>query len=220
MGAQSQALSGARQHRRARFWDRIAQRYSRQPIKDMAAYERKLDHVLQRLKRKDSVLEIGCGTGSTALIVARGVGRITATDYSGAMIDIANGKLDADDPGNLRFLQADADEVHGRNQFDAVMVFNLLHLIEEPASVLASVHAQLKPGGLMLTKTPCLGELGLPIRLIVRIMNLLGLAPDVTYFSIHEHMEAIESAGFEIETQVCFDAAQRSPFVVARKPAD
>ncbi|MEL6287025.1 MAG: class I SAM-dependent methyltransferase, partial [Pseudomonadota bacterium] len=38
------------------------------------------------------VLELGCGTGSTALLLAPSVAQITGTDISGEMVRIANGK--------------------------------------------------------------------------------------------------------------------------------
>ncbi len=199
------------------FWDRAAASYARQPIKDPVAYERKLEHVLQNLHPTDTVLEVGCGTGSTALMIARGVAAVTATDISGAMIDIARSKLATDDPGNLRFLQADACEILDQAKFDAVMAFSLLHLVDEPAAVLASIHTQLAHGGLLFIKTPCLRELHLPMRLLVRTMSLLGIAPRLSFFSIAEHAMIIERAGFVIEDQVCLDVGKRSPFVVARK---
>lgn len=64
-----------------RFWDRMAPRYARQPIKEPDAYEMKLEQVLQRLLPTDNVLEVGCGTGSTALVIARGVASVTMSAH-------------------------------------------------------------------------------------------------------------------------------------------
>ena len=82
------------QHRPAQpFWDRIAPKYARKPVKDPAAYEDKLSRVRAALRPTDCILEIGCGTGSTALRLAPGVTHITATDASRGMIGIAQSKL-------------------------------------------------------------------------------------------------------------------------------
>ena len=72
-----------------KFWDRIAKRYSKQPIADEAAYQKKLE-VTRRYFRPDmEVLEFGCGTGSTAIIQAPYVKHIHAIDISSKMIEIA-----------------------------------------------------------------------------------------------------------------------------------
>ena len=66
----------------APFWDKIAPRYAKKPVADPAAYEEKLARVRALLRAEDRVLEIGCGTGSTALRLASRVAEITATDIS------------------------------------------------------------------------------------------------------------------------------------------
>src|SRR5690606_31668869 len=73
----------------ARFWDRAARKYARDPIKDMIGYERTLDRTVQLLRASDVVLELGCGTGTTALKLAPHVARIVAADVSQEMIAIA-----------------------------------------------------------------------------------------------------------------------------------
>lgn len=59
----------------ARFWDRIARKYASDPIKDTAGYERTLARTRELLTHTDTVLEIGCGTGTTALKLAPSVQR-------------------------------------------------------------------------------------------------------------------------------------------------
>lgn len=76
----------------ARFWDRAARKYAARPIAAPAEYERTLDRTRALLKSSDHVLELGCGTGTTALRLADGVERYLATDISPEMIAIANQK--------------------------------------------------------------------------------------------------------------------------------
>ena len=68
------------------FWNRIARRYARQPVADQAAYEHKLAVTQGYLRPEMELVEIGCGTGSTALVHAPRVRHITAFDGSSAMI--------------------------------------------------------------------------------------------------------------------------------------
>ena len=51
---------------KALFWDRMARKYAADPIADPAGYEHTLHRVQGLLNAGDRVLELGCGTGSTA----------------------------------------------------------------------------------------------------------------------------------------------------------
>ena len=70
----------------ARFWDKIAERYSKRPIADEAAYQKKLQVTREYLRPDMEVLEFGCGTGSTAITHAPCVKHIHAIDISPKMI--------------------------------------------------------------------------------------------------------------------------------------
>jgi len=201
------------------FWDRIAPKYARKPVDDPGAYEEKLALVASLLRAKDRVLEIGCGTGTTALHFAPGVSHYTATDSSRAMVDIANGKLGPKAPANVTFLQADATEKVVGGPFDAICAFSLLHLVEDVSQVLAAVRAQLKPGGLFLSKTVCVKEAALPIRLLIPSLTALRIAPRVTPLSRAELVRHVADAGFEVERTMHFGRKSIGPVIVARKAA-
>ena len=76
----------------ARFWDRTSRKYAASAILDRAGYERTLDRTRALLGSGDRVLELGCGTGTTALLLADDVQHYLATDISAGMIAIANEK--------------------------------------------------------------------------------------------------------------------------------
>ena len=147
--------------RHVRFWDRIADRYAARPIKDLAAYEAMLADAAGRLSPTDRVLEIGCGTGSTAIRLAPHVAEWTATDFSPEMLRIARAKPA---PENLRFVLADAGSAFDGGPFDAICAFQVLHLVDDLPGTLAGIHAKLKPGGLMIAKTWCFADMGLKLR--------------------------------------------------------
>lgn len=206
------------------FWDSIAPKYARKPIADLAAYEQKLQRVGALLRRSDRVLEIGCGTGSTALRLANGVASVTATDVSRAMIDIARAKLrpdapTSDAPNNVTFLRADAREVIEAHPFDAVCAFSLLHLLSDLPAVLARVRMQLRPGGLFISKTVCLKDGSVLLRAAIPALHALGLAPKVTRLGTDELASQIEAAGFQIEEISHFGSSRLNPFIVARRTA-
>jgi SAM-dependent methyltransferase len=76
----------------ARFWDRSSRKYAIGAIADQAGYERTLDRTRALLGPGDKVLELGRGTGTTALRLAGDVQNYLATDISAGMIAIANEK--------------------------------------------------------------------------------------------------------------------------------
>lgn len=204
----------------AGFWDRSARKYATDPIKDMLGYERTLDRISHWVDSSDTVLEIGCGTGSTALRLAPYVSRVIATDVSSEMIAIAREKATARTCRNVEFSVATVERApRSDGAYDAVLAFNLLHLIADRPSALAHVHRLLRPGGLFVSKTPCLSEMNPLIRFAVPVMRLVGKAPYVSFFSATELEADIADAGFEIIERGRHGSEPKDArlFIVARK---
>ncbi|WP_200898716.1 class I SAM-dependent methyltransferase [Candidatus Rhodobacter oscarellae] len=202
----------------AKFWDRLARKYAASPIKNMTAYEATLARVQARLGADDNVLEMGCGTGTTALRLAGGVAHYTGTDLSSGMIDVAREKLAESWLPNVTFTVAPAVETRfERASYDAVLSFNLLHLLEDVPAALSRAHDLLKPGGLLITKTPCLAQMGLHVRMMVPVMRFFGKAPYVGFFNAAELSLMIERAGFALEESRSFEGAPNALYVVARR---
>jgi ubiquinone/menaquinone biosynthesis C-methylase UbiE len=206
----------------ARFWDRIARKYAADPIKDMDGYRRTLDRTRHYLHSTDVVLELGCGTGTTALSLAPHVSRMVASDLSGEMIAIAREKATAQACHNAEFAVATPDRAPWPDSsFDAVLAFNLWHLVADRASALAQVRRLLKPDGLLVSKTPCLAEMNPLIRLAVPVMRLVGKAPYVSFFSAAALECEIAGAGFAIIERARHGSQRKDAriFIVARKTA-
>ena len=196
----------------ASFWDRVAEKYAARPVKDQAAYEQTLTRVRAHLQPTDRVLEIGCGTGSTALTLADEVAEMHATDISAKMIEIARAKPQQ---APVTFRQGLIEDETG--PYDVVMAFNLLHLLEDPLEAVRMAHALLPPGGRFITKTVCLGDKGVWLRLMIGAMRAVGYAPYVAYLKAVELEEIIRDPGFDIVETGTFPASPPSRFIVARK---
>ena len=196
----------------ADFWNGVAEKYARAPIGDMAAYDYTLSRSRSYLGARDRVLELGCGTGSTALLLAPDVGRITGTDVAAEMIRIARRKVAAQGAGNVEFEVAAADRLPD-GPFDAVLAYNLLHLLRDPVAVIGLIHGALRPGGVFISKTVCLAEPGQgPLRwvfpVLIPALQAIVKAPFVHRWDVATLERMVTDAGFEIVEAGNFPARQ------------
>jgi len=223
------AHAGGSAARKARFWDRIAVKYAADPIADMAGYEATLRRVRGLLSADQDVLEIGCGTGTTALRLAPFTRRLMATDVSAGMIAIAREKLAAESVPQLSFDVADADAdadadaaVAGQGEYDVVLAFNLLHLVTDLDRALELAMRALRPGGLLISKTVCISEMNPLIPyLALPLMRAIGKAPHVLCFDADALRSAIARQGMDIVSVERHGTRGKDirVFIVARKPA-
>ncbi len=201
----------------SRFWDRIAERYARRPVADEAAYQRKLEVTRGYLRPEMEVLEFGCGTGSTALVHAPRVKRILAIDISAKMIEIARGKAAAAGIENVAFERATIEGFSApEGRFDAVLGLSILHLLDDRAAVIAKVHRMLKPGGVFVSNTACLGNTMKWFKLVGPLGAALGLIPKVAVFTVKELEDSLTAAGFEIDHR-WQPVKGKAVFIVAKK---
>jgi len=199
----------------AAFWDRIAPRYAKRPIANLPAYEATLARVKSYLKPADRVLELGCGTGSTALILAPGVAAYTGADISAEMVRIGRGKAEAAGQSQPEFVQAGVDaEAFRGSAFDVVLAFNLFHLVPGADVGLGEVARLVPSGGLFISKTPCLSGKWY-LRPVIGILQSIGMAPPVRFLSPNDWERRIEAARFDILETGYYPSPSR--FVVARK---
>ena len=217
------ATANASAARKSVFWDRIARKYAADPIADLAGNEATLQRVQALLSVDHEVLEIGCGTGSTALRLAPGTRRLMATDVSIGMIAIAREKLAVQPIPQLSFSVADADATaFGEGAYDAVLAFSLLHLVDNLDRAIGVAVHSLKPGGLFISKTPCLSEMNLFVtRLALPLMRAIGKAPHLLCFDGDRLQSAMAHQGLEILSVERHGTRGKDirVFIVARKPA-
>ena len=205
--------------RSARFWDRIADRYARMPVADDAAYQRKLDITRQYLRPHMAVLEFGCGTGSTALAHAPYVRSILATDISARMLEIARAKAEARRVANVTFRRTGIDDLEAAPEsFDAILGMSILHLLEDRDAAIAKVYGLLRPGGVFVSSTACLGDFMRWFGLVAPVGRALGLLPQVTVFTEKDLVAGLTAQGFRIAEQ-WRPGPKQAVFIVATKPA-
>ncbi|MEM1300630.1 MAG: class I SAM-dependent methyltransferase [Pseudomonadota bacterium] len=203
----------------AAFWDKTARKYAARPVSNVPNYEDTLTRARAYLHPQDKALEIGCGTGTTALKLAGNVGHLVGTDISPEMIAIGREKLADGGPGNVTFEVADVMDLPSTDDgYDAVLAFNVLHLIEDLPGAVSAIRDRLKPGGVMISKSVGVGEANWFLRnLMLPALTLLGKAPFVHVMRAKDFDGIIAGAGFEVLETHTYQGMAPTRLIIARK---
>lgn len=198
------------------FWDNIAKKYVKSPIKDEATYQKKLAITQEYLNSDSQLLEFGCGSGGTAIFHAPHVKHIVATDISSKMIEFAEQKVIEAGVENISFQQGTLDDIDVQDEsFDAVLGLNMLHLLTDVDGAINKVHRLLKINGVFVSSTALIEEVNIFFRWLITAMQFFGLAPYVNCFSRKKLIAKLTGAGFNIERE--WRASHESVFIVAKK---
>jgi S-adenosylmethionine-dependent methyltransferase len=100
-------------------------------------------------------LDVGCGTGVTAVRLARLGMQVTLLDSSPAMLDIAKRTVeDAGVADQVELLQGDASELTNLFQarpFDVILCHNVLEYLDDPTAVLCGAARALRGSSAILS---------------------------------------------------------------------
>jgi len=116
-----------------------------------------LEHILplvpglpERLARGSDVLDVGCGSGRALARMAEAFPNSRFTGVDSSERAIGRARVEARGLANLRFEACDAAAFAQADRYDLVTAFDAIHDQAEPAAVLASVAAALRPDGVFL----------------------------------------------------------------------
>lgn len=201
-----------------RWWDKIAEKYSNDPIADVESWEFKLSKIREHLGPETRLLEFGCGTGGTARRLADAAGTILATDISGEMLTIAAARGAEAGIENITYERVDfADLEAPEGSFDVVLGMSILHLLDDRHAAMDKAMTLLRPGGLFITSTACLLNGYWFMVPILPIGQIFGAFPPVKAFGAKRLKQDMVEAGFEI-TYDWRPKPGAALFVIARKP--
>ena len=182
------------------------------------AYDKTAEHTLRYLKPTDRVLDYACGTGIPTLAIAPHVKEVRGIDISMEMVIKAQNKAAEANVQNVIITNTGIfDPCLAEGSFDAITAFNLLLYVEDLDQVLARVRSLLKPEGMFLSATDCLG-CGITkdgVRKFIR--SHTGRMPYVAFFKMEELVRRIEDAGFTVLEQENLHPAPPNLFIAARK---
>lgn len=200
-----------------KFWNLISSKYAASPIPDRPAYEEKIQKIKTFLTTEKVVLDIGCGTGSQCDDIAGNVKQVTGIDISRKLLAIAEQRKAERKLDNVEFLQTSLfDERFRSGSFDVVTAFYVLHFFEDIDAVFKRIHDLLKPDGLFISETACLGEKKLIGRLL-RFVGHLGFLPLINLLTTRQLEQALEESGFRIVDKTKFSDHPDAGFTLVAK---
>jgi len=201
-----------------KFWDRAAKRFEGQVNEGDKIAITTIKLSCKHLQSNDIVLDFACATGKYAFEIGPQMKEVWGIDISSEMIKAA--KQNAKDSGitNVHFMQVEIADLQLEDEtFDVVLAYNILHLVEDPPQVLAKIKKLLKPGGIFISVTPCLGTGRSFQTLLIELMSLLGAVPKIHLFKSTEVEALVTDAHFDLlETQILSDSIS-STYLVARR---
>lgn len=188
------------------FWSRYAKLYDFEVDRfSHRAYERMYQLMSESLGSDMDVLEVATGTGLIALNIAGSVRSVAATDFSSGMIAKASRKPA---PANVTFSIEDATSLSFADaSFDAVIISNALHIMQNPRLVLKNIRRVLRPGGLLIAPTFSHGHLRQSTwNLNTRLLRHIGFE---TYskWTPEEYVAFISDNGFRVSRWLMLNAA-------------
>lgn len=206
-----------------KFWDSASKNYDKTEERFEYIHQKSRENAKKHLESSNVVLDYGCGTGTTACEIANNVKEIYAIDISPKMIEISKGKATEKNIENVTFAEGDIfDEKLKKESFDRILAFNMLHTIPNPEKAVQRINELLKPDGLFISITPCLGDklsflVGLQIRL-VQIMCKIGIIPvPIRRIKSSELDDLIANGNFQtVDTEKIYKGAS-SYFMAAKK---
>lgn len=200
-----------------KFWDRAANTYDQEEKKDEQTTLKIIEKTKKYLKISDVVLDYGCGTGTIDIEIAGHVNEIHAIDISSKMIDLAKRKTDERKIENIDYAQTTIhDERFKKESFDVILAFTILHLVEDLPEVIRRISEILKPGGLFISVTPCMGEKRL-LSTVLSLGSKIGLIPSIKSFKFPELENSIANRKLRIIETERLHHSSPIYFIAAKK---
>ncbi|HYB12523.1 MAG TPA: class I SAM-dependent methyltransferase [Myxococcota bacterium] len=119
-----------------------------------------LPHVVKRLEQGARVADIGCGSGTSTLSLAKAYPRSEITGYDIDATALARARAAAEREGlaNVHFNQRSAEDLPQKPSFELVTAFDVVHDLARPRVVLRRIREALAPDGTFLLVEPAAGD--------------------------------------------------------------
>lgn len=174
-----------------KFWDKQAAKFSSSGNKESKEL---IDKSMEYLNKDKRVLDFACGTGQSTKLLSKYTKEVIGLDYSEEMIRFAK----EDSRENTTFLVGTLNHnTLEKSSFDVITAFNVLHLLEDIDDQVKLIYDLLKPGGVFISYTACIGEKRTMMARFIKFLSKLGIFPEVNALSVTNLDEIAMRCGFE-----------------------
>lgn len=204
-----------------KFWDRIAQNYGDQVSDDDLEAIKIIEHTKKYLHERDIVLDFACATGKFSFEIADLVQEVHGIDISSEMIAIAHKSAEERNVEQVHFSTGTIFEApYEEEYFDAILAFNILHLLDDIPSVIQKIAHLLKPGGHLISATACLGEKKSFFGFAISLLSKFRFLPAVKFLKLSELQDAVTSGNFQIVETEKLSEKPPQYFIAAKKVSE
>jgi len=126
-----------------------------QRVYAISLYRRRNQAIMANLPRRlEAALDLGCGAGDVALLLAGRAKRVVAVDLAFVNATTTRGNVEAADT-DVSVAQAGGERLpFADRMFDAVVLADVIEHVDDVTATLAEVRRVLRPGGRVVCVTP------------------------------------------------------------------
>jgi len=119
-----------------------------------------LDGVEEKLRAGGTIADIGCGHGSSSVLMAQSYpnSRVYGFDLHGPSIDNAREKAAKAHVKNVEFDEVGASAIPSVGGIDFACIFDALHDMGDPVGIARHIRSVMKPGGTLMVVEPMAGD--------------------------------------------------------------
>ncbi len=141
----------------------------------------------------EDILDLGCGDGVLTTRLLQSGAVVTGLEPDPELSAAAKSR-------GITVLRQDAHDPFGTGRYDAVFSNAALHWMRNPETVIANVHAALRPGGRFVAEQGGFGNVAAIVTAMNAAMEAAGLAPTSPWDfpSPRLQRQRLERAGFEV----------------------
>jgi ABC-2 type transport system ATP-binding protein len=203
-----------------KYWSRFPDTYDRK-MKYVVGEEliEAIAQELDRLPELGELVEFGCGTGIYTETIVPKTKSTYATDLSDSLLEVARTRID-DHPKVTIQKENCMDSSFPSEALDSVFMANLIHVIENPSTLLQECYRILKNNGTLVIVT--FTDHGMKpwekIKMGMRFVKSWGKPPAHTHsFSPEGLASMMKDAGFTITTSKVIGDKTKALYIIGQK---
>ena len=193
-----------------KFWDKVSKNSDKKLSK---ASQITINNTIKYLNPPDELLDYGCGNGRLTKELSSYVRQVTGVDISQEAINIAS-----NNQPNAIFIQGDIfTEELNEKTYDVICCYNVLHYMTDLSKVLEQIYMLLKPNGLFISSTACMGDVRSISSSILKGLTGVHMIPKMNFYKAQDLIDEVNASGFHLIDQVVISKGFNETFIVGRK---